>query len=230
MAMATTSRPAIVLLSGGLDSATALAIARERRFIPHALSFRYGQRHQHELAAAVNVARSLSVASHRIVTIDLAQFGGSSLTGDIPVARGRSEAEMSSGIPDSYVPARNTIFLSYALAHAETIAARDIFIGVTAVDYSGYPDCRPEFIAAFQQAARLGTRLDDLTIHAPLVGLAKSEIIATGLRLGVDYSLTHSCYDPSPDGRPCGECDACQIRRRGFAGLGLEDPALTRPD
>lgn len=224
--MSTSARPAIVLLSGGLDSATTLAISRDEGFVAHALSFRYGQRHQLELDAAVNVARSLGAASHRILDIDLAQFGGSSLTSDIPVAKGRSDAAMGAGIPNSYVPARNTIFLAYALAHAEALDVRDIFIGVTAVDYSGYPDCRPEFIAAFQQAARLGTRLGDLTIHAPLAMLSKSRIIATGLSLGVDYGLTRSCYDPSPAGRPCGGCDACLIRQRGFAELGLSDPAL----
>lgn len=225
--MSTDQRPAIVLLSGGLDSATTLAISREQGFTPHALSFRYGQRHALELEAASNVARSLGAASHRVVDIDLAQFGGSSLTSDIPVPKGRSIEEIESGVPSSYVPARNTIFLSFALAHAETIGARDIFIGVTAVDYSGYPDCRPEFIAAFQQAARLGTTIDDLTIHAPLVRLAKHEIIATGLRLGVDYGLTRSCYDPTRAGRPCGECDACQLRQKGFERLGMADPALS---
>lgn len=226
--MSNVERPAIVLLSGGLDSATTLAICREQGFTPHALSFRYGQRHALELEAASNVARSLGAASHRVVDIDLAQFGGSSLTSDIPVPKGRSTAEIESGVPNSYVPARNTIFLSFALAHAETIGARDIFIGVTAVDYSGYPDCRPEFIAAFQQAARLGTTIDDLTIHAPLVHLAKHEIIATGVRLGVDYGLTRSCYDPTPAGLPCGECDACLLRQQGFGRLGLADPALSR--
>jgi 7-cyano-7-deazaguanine synthase len=225
--MSTDERPAIVLLSGGLDSATTLAISREQGFTPHALSFRYGQRHALELEAASNVARSLGAASHRVVDIDLAQFGGSSLTSDIPVPKGRSIEEIESGVPSSYVPARNTVFLSFALAHAETIGARDIFIGVTAVDYSGYPDCRPEFIAAFQQAARLGTTIADLTIHAPLVRLAKHEIIATGLRLGVDYGMTRSCYDPTPGGRPCGECDACQLRRQGFERLGMFDPALS---
>lgn len=217
---------AIVLLSGGLDSATTLAIAREAGFRCHAISFRYGQRHAVELEAARRVASSLDAASHRIVPIDLAQFGGSALTAEIPVPKDRSEAELASGVPVTYVPARNTVFLSLALAFAESLGARDIFIGVTAVDYSGYPDCRPEFIAAFQQAARLGTGLTDLVIHTPLIDLPKRDIIARGLELGVDYSLTLSCYDPGADGTPCGRCDSCQIRSRGFDELGIPDPAI----
>ncbi|HRP07776.1 MAG TPA: 7-cyano-7-deazaguanine synthase QueC [Gemmatimonadales bacterium] len=219
-------RDAVILLSGGLDSATTLAIARAAGFRCHALSFRYGQRHAVELEAAARVAASLGAASHRIVAIDLAQFGGSALTADIPVPKDRNEAELGSGIPVTYVPARNTVFLSLALAFAESIRAHDLFIGVTAVDYSGYPDCRPEFIAAFQHAARLGTGLDDLEIHTPLIHLAKREIISRGLELGVDYSLTLSCYDPAPDGTPCGHCDSCLIRKRGFDEAGIGDPAF----
>lgn len=224
MTMRPSTPNAVVLLSGGLDSATTLAIARDKGFACHALSFQYGQRHVTELDAAKRIAHSLTVASHRVVTIDLAQFGGSALTDAIEVPKGRSEAEMANGVPVTYVPARNTIFLSFALAHAEILEARDIFIGVTAVDYSGYPDCRPEFIAAFQHAARLGSRLTDLTIHAPLISLSKREIIARGLQLGVNYGLTHSCYDPDPDGRACGQCDACLLRLKGFAELGMKDP------
>lgn len=221
---------AIVLLSGGLDSATTLAIARAEGYRCHALSFAYGQRHEAELDAATKIAESIGVASHRVMRIDLAQFGGSALTADLAVPKGRSATAMQHGVPVTYVPARNTIFLSFALAFAEVIDAHQIFIGVTAVDYSGYPDCRPEFIAAFQHAARLGTRLSDLTIHTPLIALSKREIIARGLGLGVDYGLTHSCYDPDPTGAACGECDACQLRLRGFAELGIVDPARYAPD
>jgi 7-cyano-7-deazaguanine synthase len=219
------SPSAIVLLSGGLDSATTLAIARDAGYACHALSFRYGQRHATELDAATKIAQSLHVASHRMVTIDLAQFGGSALTSAMPVPKGRSESEIGMGVPVTYVPARNTIFLSFALAHAEVLDAHSVFIGVTAVDYSGYPDCRPEFIAAFQQAARLGTRLTDVVIQTPLIDLSKREIIAKGLELGVDYGLTRSCYDPDTSGRACGACDACLLRLKGFAELGLQDPA-----
>lgn len=216
---------AIVLLSGGLDSTTTLAIAVSAGFRCHTLSFRYGQRHATELDAASKISESVAAASHRVVTIDLAQFGGSALTDNIAVPKDRPEAALTSGVPVTYVPARNTIFLAFALAHAEVINARDLFIGVTAVDYSGYPDCRPEFIAAFEQAGRLGTRIDDLTIHAPLVALSKREIIARGLALGVDYSLTRSCYDPDERGNACGRCDACLLRLKGFTELGLQDPA-----
>lgn len=216
---------AIVLLSGGLDSATTLAIAKAQGFQCHTLSFDYGQRHAIELGAARTVSQSLGGVSHRVVQVDLGQFGGSALTTDIDVPKGRSEAEMTGGVPITYVPARNTIFLAFALAHAEVIGCQDLFIGVTAVDYSGYPDCRPEFIAAFQDAARLGTRLERLTIHAPLIALSKSEIIARGLSLGVDYSLTRSCYDPDASGAACGSCDACLLRQKGFAELGMTDPA-----
>jgi 7-cyano-7-deazaguanine synthase len=226
--MPTSTTPAIVLLSGGLDSATTLAIARAQGFPCHTLSFRYGQRHAVELDAAAQVSRSLGAVSHRVVSIDLAQFGGSALTDDIAVPKDRPESEMLNGIPVTYVPARNTIFLSFALAHAEVIDSSDLFIGVTAVDYSGYPDCRPEFIAAFQHAARLGTRLAALTVHAPLIALSKRDIIARGLELGVDYGLTRSCYDPDEAGAACGRCDACQLRLKGFAELGLVDPAPYR--
>lgn len=219
------SRPAVVLLSGGLDSATTLALAREQGFACHALSFRYGQRHAVELAAARKVAAALGAASHRIVNLDLGAFGGSALTDDaIAVPKDRSEAEMGAGVPVTYVPARNLVFLSFATALAEVLDARDIFIGVTAVDYSGYPDCRPEFIAAFQAAANAGTVAGDFTVHAPLQHMGKAEIIRAGTRLGVPYAQTVSCYDPAPDGRACGRCDACALRRRGFAQAGLTDP------
>lgn len=208
-----------------MDSATCLAIANAAGFAPHALSFRYGQRHAIELDAAARVAASIGATSHRIVTIDLAQFGGSALTADLVVPKDRPEHDIGTDVPVTYVPARNTIFLSFALAHAEVLGARDIYIGVTAVDSSGYPDCRPAFIAAFQQAARLGTRLSDLTIHAPLAHLSKAEIIAQGQALGVDYRLTRTCYDPDSQGRACGHCDACALRLAGFAALGLTDPA-----
>jgi 7-cyano-7-deazaguanine synthase len=223
--MHSTGAPAVVLLSGGMDSATTLAEAVAAGYTCHALSFRYGQRHAIELDAAGRVARALGVTSHRVVALDLAQFGGSALTTDTPVPKDRSAAELTNGIPVTYVPARNTIFLAFALAHAEVLGAHDLFIGVTAVDYSGYPDCRPEFIRAFEQMARLGTRLRGLTVHAPLIDLPKDEIIRRGLALGVDYGLTRSCYDPDPSGAACGRCDACQLRLAGFRRLGLEDPA-----
>ncbi len=222
---ARSSAPAIILLSGGMDSATCLAMAGDAGFACHALSFRYGQRHLVELEAAARVVASLGAASHRIVDIDLAQFGGSALTADLEIPKGRSEAEIGADVPITYVPARNTIFLAFALAHAEVLGARDIYIGVTAVDSSGYPDCRPEFITAFQRSARLGTRLSDLTIHAPLAHLSKAGIIAQGRALGVDYGLTRTCYDPDTQGRACGRCDACTLRLAGFAALGVTDPA-----
>ncbi|MEO6872006.1 MAG: 7-cyano-7-deazaguanine synthase QueC [Chthoniobacterales bacterium] len=219
---------AVVLLSGGLDSATVLAICRAEGFQPHALSFRYGQRHEQELAAAENVADSLGAAEHRLAEIDLRLFGGSALTDEISVPKNRSEAERSAEIPVTYVPARNTIFLSYALAYAETIGARDIFLGVNAVDYSGYPDCRPEFIHAFEQLANLATKAGvegaRFQIHTPLINLTKSEIIRRGADLGVDYGLTHSCYDPTADGAACGRCDSCALRLKGFHEAGLKDP------
>jgi 7-cyano-7-deazaguanine synthase len=222
----------VVLLSGGLDSATVLAIARERGFAPHALSFRYGQRHDAELRAAARVARALGAVAHREIAFDLAQFGGSALTADMPVPRQRGEAEIGRGIPVTYVPARNTIFLSFALAWCEVLDATDIFIGVNALDYSGYPDCRPEFIEAFERLARVGTRAGvegrALTVHAPLITLIKAGIIREGLRLGVDYGLTHSWYDPDADGAACGGCDACLLRLKGFREAGVRDPIRYR--
>ncbi len=219
---------AVILLSGGIDSATTLAIAIDNGFEPCVMSFRYGQRHAVELAAAENVMASLGVDNSMTVDIDLTKFGGSALTDSIDVPKGRSDSEMSDGIPMTYVPARNTIFLSYALGWAEVIGAHDIFIGVTAVDYSGYPDCRPEFIEAFERAANLGTRDGvegrTFTIHTPLIHLSKSEIITKGISLGLDYGLTHSCYDPLPDGRACGFCDSCVIRKKGFQEVGIPDP------
>ncbi len=222
---------AVVLLSGGLDSATTLAIARAEGFRAHALSFRYGQRHEFELRAAARVAAHQQVAEHRIIDIDLRQFGGSALTSEIAVPRGRSDREIADGIPVTYVPARNTIFLAYALAWAETLGSGDIFLGVNAVDYSGYPDCRPEYIQAFESMANLATKAavtekQPITLHTPLIYLNKAEIIQRGLELGVDYRLTSTCYAPLADGRPCGLCDACQLRARGFEALGRADPLL----
>jgi len=219
---------AVVLLSGGLDSATVLAIARAEGYETQALSFHYGQRHERELAAAEKVAQSLGASEHRIAKIDLRIFAGSALTAELEVPKARSATEMASGIPVTYVPARNTIFLSYALAWAEVLGATDIFIGANAIDYSGYPDCRPEFIRAFEQLANLATRVGvegaRFTIHAPLLALSKAAIIHRGLSLGVNYALTHSCYDPPPDGLACGACDACQLRLKGFREAGLIDP------
>jgi 7-cyano-7-deazaguanine synthase len=217
-------KKAVVLLSGGLDSATVLAIAKSHGFDLYALSFSYGQRHAWELEAV-----SMSVVQHRIATIDLRVFGGSALTDDIAVPKGRNADEMSHGIPITYVPARNTIFLAYALAWAEVLGASDIFIGVNVLDYSGYPDCRPEFIAAFEKMANLGTKAgvegsQQFKIHTPLITLTKAQIIALGLQLGVDYSLTSSCYDPSPAGVPCGQCDSCLLRKKGFSENGIKDP------
>jgi 7-cyano-7-deazaguanine synthase len=228
----TTGSRAVVLLSGGLDSATALAIARNEGFQPYALSFRYGQRHGVELEAARRVAEVLGAVEHAVAEIDLRVFGGSALTADVAVPKGRSTAEMGEGIPVTYVPARNTIFLSFALAWAETLEASDIFIGVNALDYSGYPDCRPEYIHAFEQMANLATKAgvegrQSLRIHTPLIELTKAQIIQRGLALGVDYGLTHSCYDPDQDGRPCGACDSCLLRAKGFAEASVPDPALT---
>ena len=220
----------MVLLSGGLDSATVLAIAREAGYEPYALTFRYGQRHEVELRSAERVAERLGVARHVFASIDLRLFGGSALTGDLEVPKHRTPDAMGEGIPVTYVPARNTIFLSYALAWAEVLGARDIFIGVNALDYSGYPDCRPEYIEAFERMANLATRAgveggEPLRIRAPLLHLTKAEIIRRGVALGVDYSLTSTCYDPAPDGDACGACDACQLRLKGFAEAGLSDPA-----
>lgn len=225
--------PAVVLLSGGLDSSTVLAIARERGFEPCALSFRYGQRHVHELHAADAIVRALGVTKHVTAQIDLRAFGASALTADIDVPKDRSADEMSHGIPITYVPARNTVFLSFALAWAETLGSTDIFIGVNALDYSGYPDCRPDYVAAFEAMANLATRAgvegtQRLKIHAPLISLSKAQIIQEGLRLGVDYAQTSSCYDPGADGRPCGGCDSCVLRAKGFAEAGVHDPLLVR--
>jgi 7-cyano-7-deazaguanine synthase len=224
---------AVVLLSGGLDSATVLAIARSKGYELYALSFSYGQRHIWELQAAARVAESIGVAKHRTATIDLRIFGGSALTDDIDVPKGRSNDAMSLGIPITYVPARNTIFLSFALAWAEVLGSSDIFIGVNALDYSGYPDCRPEFIEAFETMANLATKAgvegrQALKIHTPLIAMSKAEIIQKGIELGVDYSLTSSCYDPSATGMPCGECDSCLLRQKGFSENGLEDPLQSR--
>jgi 7-cyano-7-deazaguanine synthase len=221
-------KPAIVLLSGGLDSATAAAVARHDGFEVHAVSFRYGQRHAVELAAAARVAAHLGVASHRVIELDLRSIGGSALTDEIAVPKDRSETEMAQSIPITYVPARNTIFLSYALGVAEVARASDIFIGVNALDYSGYPDCRPEFVSAFEAMANLATKAGvegkRLRIHTPLIGLSKSEIIKLGTSLGVDFGLTSSCYDPLPDAAACGRCDSCQLRLRGFRESSLNDP------
>jgi 7-cyano-7-deazaguanine synthase len=224
-------KPAVVLLSGGLDSATVLAVARRDGFKPYALSFSYGQRHAWELEAARRVAASIGVAEHRMVPIDLRAFGGSALTDDIAVPKGRTTQEMAGSIPMTYVPARNTIFLAFALAWAEVLDANDIYLGVNALDYSGYPDCRPEYIAAFEKMASLATRSgvegrQRLKVHTPLIALSKAEIIRLGIGLGVDYGLTSSCYDPSPVGVPCGECDSCLLRQKGFRENGIEDPLL----
>jgi 7-cyano-7-deazaguanine synthase len=218
------------LLSGGLDSATSLAVARREGFECYALSFDYGQRHRAELEAAARVAASLGAAEHRVVTIDLRAFGGSALTADIAVPK----SGVGNGIPVTYVPARNTVFLSFALAWAEVLSSSDVFIGVNAIDYSGYPDCRPEFIAAFEQMANLATKAGvegrtHLKIHAPLIRLSKCEIVELGADLGVDFGLTHSCYDPDAQGRSCGLCDSCRLRRKGFAGAGLTDPLEYAP-
>ena len=227
----TQKKSAIVLLSGGLDSATTLAIARARGFDAYALSFTYGQRAAVEVSAAAKIADTLGAVDHKIVDIDLRQFGGSALTADIAVPKGRSAAEMEDGIPITYVPARNTVFLSFALALAEVVGTGDIFIGVNAVDYSGYPDCRPDYIAAYQAMANLALKSAvegqaPVTIHAPLINLSKAQIIQQGVELGVDYSLTVSCYDPSEDGAACGECDSCALRRGGFDEAGIDDPTL----
>lgn len=223
------TKPAVVLLSGGLDSATVLAIARSEGYTPYALSFSYGQRHAWELEAAKRVAASIGVADHKTATIDLRVFGGSALTAEIDVPKGRDADAMSHGIPITYVPARNTIFLAFALAWAEVLGSSDIFIGVNALDYSGYPDCRPEFIEAFEKMANLATKAgvegaQRLKIHTPLIAMTKAQIIAKGIELGVDYSLTSSCYDPSATGEPCGQCDSCLLRQKGFRENGILDP------
>jgi 7-cyano-7-deazaguanine synthase len=223
------AKKAVVLLSGGLDSTTVLAIAKEEGFLPYALSFRYGQRHEAELAAAAQVAAELGVEEHVIADVNLSVFGGSALTAAIDVPKQRSDADMSEGIPVTYVPARNTVFLSIALAWAEVLEADDIFIGVNALDYSGYPDCRPEYIRAFEQMANLATKAavegrQQIQIHAPLIELSKAQIIERGLELGVDYAITHSCYDPDQEGRACGSCDSCLLRIKGFREAGVADP------
>jgi 7-cyano-7-deazaguanine synthase len=222
-------KPAVILLSGGLDSATVLAIAQAQNFDAHALSFRYGQRHSVELSAAAAIVAAHGIRDHRVIDIDLRQFGGSALTSDIAVPKHDQVEEINSDIPVTYVPARNTIFLSFALGWAEVLGATDIFLGVNALDYSGYPDCRPEYIAAFEAMANLATKAamsggPSLRIHAPLIHLTKAEIIKRGLELGVDYSLTTSCYDPSPGPIACGRCDSCLLRRKGFAENGIADP------
>jgi 7-cyano-7-deazaguanine synthase len=229
-------KTAVVLLSGGLDSATVLAVARSEGYACYALSFAYGQRHAWELECAKRVAAALGAVEHRVAEIDLRAFGGSALTDEIAVPKGRALEEMAQGIPVTYVPARNTIFLSFALAWAEVLGASEIFLGVNALDYSGYPDCRPEYIAAFERMANLATKAgvegagvegrQKLKIHTPLIALTKAQIIAKGLALGVDYGLTSSCYDPSPSGEPCGACDSCLLRQKGFAECGVADPLI----
>jgi 7-cyano-7-deazaguanine synthase len=224
-----TQKKAVVLSSGGIDSTTVMAIARSEGYEVYSLSFRYGQRHSIELEAAEKVARALGAREHMVIDIDLGKIGGSALTDNIQVPKGRSEAEMNREIPVTYVPARNTIFLSFALAWAEVMEAGDIFIGVNAIDYSGYPDCRPEYVKAFEQMANLATKAGvegrtNLKIRAPLIHMTKGEIILKGTELGVDYRVTHSCYDPSPDGKACGHCDSCLLRKKGFLEAGVPDP------
>jgi len=223
------TKAAVILLSGGLDSSTAAAIAKDEGFAVFALSVDYGQRHRFELQAAARVATSLGVERHEVISVDLSRFGGSALTDDVEVPKDRDETEMAGNIPVTYVPARNTVLLSLALGYAEVVEAADIFIGVNAVDYSGYPDCRPEYIAAFEKMANLATRASvegrlKFKIHAPLIGWTKAQIIGRGMQLGVDYRLTHSCYDPDASGVSCGRCDACRLRLFGFAEAGREDP------
>ncbi len=224
-------RRAICLLSGGLDSSTCLAIARQQGYDCYCLSFDYGQRHAIEIQAAERVAAQLRAQEHRTIKVDLRAFGGSALTADIDVPKDRSEAEMGAGIPVTYVPARNTIFLSFALAYAETVHAADIFIGVNAIDYSGYPDCRPEFIHAFQSMANLATKAGAegttrMAIHTPLIAMTKADIVRRAVALGLDLSLTHSCYDPDSNGRACGNCDSCLLRQKGFKEAGIADPLV----
>lgn len=231
--MNTGARRAVCLLSGGLDSSTCLAIARRDGYECYCLSFNYGQRHAIELQAAARLAKQLGASEHRIAKLDLRVFGGSALTADIDVPKHRGLEHMASGIPVTYVPARNTIFLSFALAYAEVIGAADIFIGVNAIDYSGYPDCRPEFIRAFEGVANLATRAavegrTRVAIHTPLISMTKADIVRAAVALGVDLSLTHSCYDPGPGGTPCGSCDSCILRQKGFAEAGVNDPLMAR--
>lgn len=228
MAVGDVGRNAVVLLSGGLDSATVLAIAAGRGLACTCLSFDYGQRHRFELGAAARIAERLGAADHRVVRVDLRTIGGSALTDEIDVPKGQADDEIAGGIPETYVPARNLLFLSVAVGLGEVVGARDVFIGVNAVDYSGYPDCRPGFIEAFGRAADEGTKAGvegrGFRIHTPLIEMTKAEIIRTGMRLGVDYSMTHSCYDPDGAGLACGRCDSCRIRREGFEAAGVEDP------
>lgn len=228
------SRKAVCLLSGGLDSSTCLAYARRDGFECYALSFDYGQRHHLELEAAARVAGALGAARHLVLRIDLRAFGGSALTSDLPVPKGRGAEQMGQEVPITYVPARNTVFLSFALAWAETLECSDIFLGVNAIDYSGYPDCRPEYIEAFERMANLATRAGvegrtHVRIHTPLIRLTKAEIVKLGRELGVDFRLTWSCYDPDPRGRPCGACDSCLLRSKGFEEAGLADPLVSAP-
>lgn len=232
--MTTESARAICLLSGGLDSTTCLAIARQEGYECYCLSFDYGQRHVIEIQAAQRVATHLGAKEHRTMTFDLRLFGGSALTAEIDVPKHRNPSEMAAGIPVTYVPARNTIFLSFALAYAEAVRASEIFIGVNAIDYSGYPDCRPEFIRAFENMANLATKAGiegatKITIHTPLITMTKAQIVRRAVALGVDLSLTHSCYDPGPDGRSCGYCDSCLLRQKGFEEAGVADPLIRRP-
>jgi len=228
-------KKAVVLSSGGLDSTTVLAIARDDGYEVYSLSFRYGQRHAVELKAAQRVADTLGVKEHRVIDIALGKIGGSALTDDIDVPKARSEIEMEKEIPITYVPARNTIFLSYALAWAEVLGASDIFIGVNAIDYSGYPDCRPEYIAAFEKMANLATKVGiegtaKIRIRTPIINMTKAEIIKRGVELGVDYGITHSCYDPAINGEACGQCDSCILREKGFKEAGVEDPTRYIPN
>ena len=229
MVQMTKGKKAVVLLSGGLDSTTALAIARNEGYELYTMSFRYGQRHSVELESACRVAKIIGVEKDLVVDVDLRAIGGSALTDEFEVPKDRGDEGLASGIPVTYVPARNTIFLSFALAWAEVLGAQDIFIGVNALDYSGYPDCRPEYIEAFEKMASLATKAGvegriQLKIHTPLIAMTKAEIIKTGLELGVDYSLTHSCYDPTVEGLSCGKCDSCRLRLKGFAEAGIRDP------
>ncbi len=228
--MTNPSRKAVILLSGGLDSTTVLAIARQQGYSPYGLTFQYGQRHAYEIEASKRIAQSMGVVEHRIVDVDLRQFGGSALTSEIDVPKRQDADEIGDDIPLTYVPARNTVFLSFALAYAEVLGTGHIFIGVNALDYSGYPDCRPEYIQAFQAMANLATKaavenIQRMEIHTPLIDLTKAQIVRRGIDLGVDYGLTTSCYDPNERGRPCRHCDACLLRQRGFAENGLDDPA-----
>jgi 7-cyano-7-deazaguanine synthase len=223
----------VVLVSGGLDSATALAVCRAEGYRPHAISFDYGQRHRVELEAAARVARALGAVEHRVVPVGLDRLGGSALTDAIDVPKGRAPEAMGADIPVTYVPARNTVFLALGLGYAEVIGAFDLFIGANALDYSGYPDCRPEYLAAFEKLAALATKAGvegrRFRVHAPLIHMTKAEIIRRGTELGVDYALTHSCYDPDPEGRACGRCDSCLLRLKGFAEAGLDDPLTYAP-